>query len=111
MLPVPVARVVVAFFVVAFFAVAFFAVAFLAVAFFAGAFFAPFAALAGPFANVRFCPTGGVTPDNAPDYLALPNVACVGGSWLVPDEAVRAGDWRAIESLARTAVEGLRRRV
>ena len=68
-------------------------------------------ALAGPFPDVRFCPTGGVTPDNAPDYLALPNVACVGGSWLVPDEAVRAGDWRAIESLARTAVEGLRRRV
>lgn len=60
-------------------------------------------AFAGPFASVRFCPTGGVTLDNAPGYLALPNVACVGGSWIAPADAVRAGDWSRIEGLAREA--------
>ncbi|MDQ1259910.1 MAG: 2-dehydro-3-deoxyphosphogluconate aldolase / (4S)-4-hydroxy-2-oxoglutarate aldolase, partial [Pseudomonadota bacterium] len=47
----------------------------------------------GPFFDVRFCPTGGVTAQNAPDFLALPNVVCVGGSWLVPQEALVRGDW------------------
>jgi 2-dehydro-3-deoxyphosphogluconate aldolase / (4S)-4-hydroxy-2-oxoglutarate aldolase len=57
----------------------------------------------GPFADVRFCPTGGVTPQNAADLLALPNVACVGGSWLVPGDALAQGDWGRIEALAREA--------
>ena len=60
-------------------------------------------AFSGPFPAIRFCPTGGITPANAPDYLALPNVACVGGSWLAPAEAVRAGDWGRIERLAHEA--------
>ena len=50
-------------------------------------------AWSGPFFDARFCPTGGITPDNAPDFLSLPNVVCVGGSWLVPTEAVVRGDW------------------
>lgn len=62
----------------------------------------------GPFGDVRFCPTGGVTLHNAPDLLALPNVACVGGSWLVPFDALAQGDWARIETLAREAA-GLRR--
>jgi len=60
-------------------------------------------AFAGPFAAVRFCPTGGISLANARDYLSLPNVACVGGSWLAPAEAVRDGDWGRIEALAREA--------
>jgi 2-dehydro-3-deoxyphosphogluconate aldolase/(4S)-4-hydroxy-2-oxoglutarate aldolase len=60
-------------------------------------------ALASPFAGMRFCPTGGITARNAHDYLALPNVICVGGSWVAPDELVKAGDWAAIEKLAREA--------
>ena len=56
----------------------------------------------------RFCPTGGITPANAPAYLALPNVGCVGGSWLTPADALAAGDWARIESLARSAA-GLKR--
>ena len=59
--------------------------------------------LASPFAGLRFCPTGGVSVKNAPDYLALPNVICVGGSWLAPDDAVKSGDWALIEKLAREA--------
>lgn len=59
--------------------------------------------LAGPLPQARFCPTGGVGPDNAAEYLALPNVGCVGGSWMVPAEAVAARDWARIEDLARTA--------
>jgi 2-dehydro-3-deoxyphosphogluconate aldolase/(4S)-4-hydroxy-2-oxoglutarate aldolase len=59
--------------------------------------------LASPFAGLRFCPTGGVSAKNAPDYLALPNVVCVGGSWIAPDEAVKSGDWAMIEKLAREA--------
>ncbi|MGW2615236.1 bifunctional 4-hydroxy-2-oxoglutarate aldolase/2-dehydro-3-deoxy-phosphogluconate aldolase [Streptomyces sp. NPDC001500] len=59
--------------------------------------------LAGPLPQARFCPTGGIGPDNAPEYLALPNVSCVGGSWMVPAEAVAARDWPRIEGLARTA--------
>jgi 2-dehydro-3-deoxyphosphogluconate aldolase/(4S)-4-hydroxy-2-oxoglutarate aldolase len=60
-------------------------------------------ALAGPFPDVTFCPTGGVTLASAPDFLSLPNVACVGGSWLTPREAVFAGDWSRITRLAREA--------
>jgi 2-dehydro-3-deoxyphosphogluconate aldolase/(4S)-4-hydroxy-2-oxoglutarate aldolase len=60
-------------------------------------------ALYGPFPEVVFCPTGGITPDSAPEFLALPNVACVGGSWLTPTAAVSAGDWSTITRLARQA--------
>ena len=60
-------------------------------------------ALGGPFPDVTFCPTGGVSPENAPDFLALPNVACVGGSWLTPRDALVAGDWDRITELAREA--------
>lgn len=54
-----------------------------------------------PFNAVSFCPTGGITAAIAPHYLALPNVRCVGGSWLTPADAVRAGDWARITQLAR----------
>ena len=57
----------------------------------------------GPFGEVRFCPTGGIHAGNAHEFLALPNVACVGGSWIVPTEAIAAGDWARIETLAREA--------
>lgn len=60
-------------------------------------------ALAVPFPEVLFCPTGGISRETAPDYLALPNVACVGGSWVAPRALVMAGDWAAIETLARDA--------
>ena len=60
--------------------------------------------LASPFAGIRFCPTGGVTQKNVKDYLSLPNVICVGGSWVAPDDLVKAKDWAAIEVLAREAV-------
>lgn len=60
-------------------------------------------ALGGPFPDVTFCPTGGISLATAPDFLALANVACVGGSWLTPKEAVAAGDWDAITVLAREA--------
>ena len=60
-------------------------------------------AWAGPFFDVKFCPTGGVTPGNAAEFLSLPNVACVGGSWLVPGDALTQGDWARIEKLARDA--------
>ena len=62
-------------------------------------------AWAGPFFDVKFCPTGGVTPGNAAEFLALPNVACVGGSWLVPADALAQGDWARIEALAREAAQ------
>jgi len=55
----------------------------------------------GPFFDVKFCPTGGVTLQNAPDFLALPNVVCVGGSWLVPADALEKGDWARVTQLAR----------
>ncbi len=58
-------------------------------------------AWSGPFGDVRFCPTGGVTLHNASEFLALPNVVCVGGSWLVPADAVQTGDWARISQLAR----------
>jgi 2-dehydro-3-deoxyphosphogluconate aldolase/(4S)-4-hydroxy-2-oxoglutarate aldolase len=57
----------------------------------------------GPFSDVRFCPTGGIDASNAHEFLALPNVACVGGSWLVPPQAIVQGDWERIEALARAA--------
>lgn len=60
-------------------------------------------ALAGPFPDVTFCPTGGVTLSTAADFLALPNVTCVGGSWLTPRDSVRAHDWARITALAREA--------
>ena len=60
-------------------------------------------AWSGPFFDVRFCPTGGVTSQNATEFLSLPNVACVGGSWLVPADALAQGDWARIEKLAREA--------
>ncbi|KUL67932.1 MULTISPECIES: bifunctional 4-hydroxy-2-oxoglutarate aldolase/2-dehydro-3-deoxy-phosphogluconate aldolase [unclassified Streptomyces] len=59
--------------------------------------------LYGPLPQVRFCPTGGIGPASAPDYLALPNVACVGGSWMLPADAVAARDWGRVEALAREA--------
>ncbi|GAA0403897.1 bifunctional 4-hydroxy-2-oxoglutarate aldolase/2-dehydro-3-deoxy-phosphogluconate aldolase [Microbispora corallina] len=59
--------------------------------------------LGGPLPDVRFCPTGGVTPRNAPSYLALPNVGCVGGSWLTPADALASGDFGRIEKLAAEA--------
>lgn len=59
--------------------------------------------LAGPFPDIGFCPTGGIGPDNAAQYLALPNVRVCGGSWLTPVDAVRSGDWARITQLAREA--------
>lgn len=58
---------------------------------------------AGPLPQVSFCPTGGVTPQNAPDYLKLPNVLCVGGSWVADPKLMKAGRWDEIEALAREA--------
>lgn len=66
-------------------------------------------AVAAPLAGVRFCPTGGVSADSAPAYLALANVACVGGSWVAPRDAVASKDWQRIERLAATA-SALKRR-
>lgn len=60
-------------------------------------------ALAGPFPDVVFCPTGGITPQTAPDFLALPNVKVCGGSWLTPAALMDAGDWAGITELARGA--------
>ncbi|MFC4058843.1 bifunctional 4-hydroxy-2-oxoglutarate aldolase/2-dehydro-3-deoxy-phosphogluconate aldolase [Planomonospora corallina] len=59
--------------------------------------------LGGPLPEVRFCPTGGIKPATAPDYLALPNVGCVGGTWLTPADALAAGDYARIEKLAAEA--------
>jgi len=60
-------------------------------------------ALGGPFPDIVFCPTGGITPETAPQFLALPNVLVCGGSWLTPADAVAAGDWGRITQLARAA--------
>ena len=60
-------------------------------------------ALGGPLPQMRFCPTGSITLANAPDYLALDNVLCVGGSWVAPNDKVKSGDWAGIEALAREA--------
>ena len=59
----------------------------------------------GPFGDVQFCPTGGVTAANADEFLALANVVCVGGSWLTPADAVAQGDWPRITQLARAACQ------
>ena len=64
---------------------------------------------AGPFPQIRFCPTGGITSENYREYLALKNVACVGGSWLVPLEKMTQGDWAGITCLAQEAVAGATR--
>ncbi len=64
---------------------------------------AALSALASPLPQIAFCPTGGVSPQNAGAYLALPNVICAGGSWVAPKAMVQAGDWAGIESLARDA--------
>jgi 2-dehydro-3-deoxyphosphogluconate aldolase/(4S)-4-hydroxy-2-oxoglutarate aldolase len=64
-------------------------------------------AVAAPLPHIRFCPTGGIDARNAPDYLALPNVAAVGGSWVVPPDALAAKDFARIRTLAREAA-GLR---
>jgi 2-dehydro-3-deoxyphosphogluconate aldolase/(4S)-4-hydroxy-2-oxoglutarate aldolase len=62
----------------------------------------------GPFPQVRFCPTGGIDAGNAPEFLALPNVGTVGGTWMLPKDAIAGGDWARIERLAREAA-GLRK--
>ena len=62
-------------------------------------------ALHAVFPDVVFCPTGGISRQTAPDFLALSNVRCVGGSWVVPDDALGKGDWSAIEALARDAAQ------
>lgn len=59
--------------------------------------------LASPLPQISFCPTGGITAESAPDYLALPNVLCVGGSWVAPSQAIRDGDWAEVEALAAEA--------
>ncbi|MEN3259349.1 bifunctional 4-hydroxy-2-oxoglutarate aldolase/2-dehydro-3-deoxy-phosphogluconate aldolase [Sodalis endosymbiont of Spalangia cameroni] len=63
-------------------------------------------AIAGPFSQVRFCPTGGISPANYRDYLALKSVLCIGGSWLVPNDALEQGDYARITQLAKDAVAG-----
>lgn len=60
-------------------------------------------ALASPLPQLRFCPTGGITLESAPRYLALPNVACVGGSWMLPRQRIVAKDWSAITTASRAA--------
>lgn len=60
-------------------------------------------AWASPLPQIRFCPTGGISLASAPEFLALPNVLCVGGSWLTPADRLKAGDWSGIEQLAREA--------
>ncbi len=60
-------------------------------------------AIGAPLPQISFCPTGGVSPANARAYLSLPNVLCAGGSWVAPDRLIEAGDWAAIENLAREA--------
>lgn len=60
-------------------------------------------AYASPLSDITFCPTGGIDMEKAKAYLALPNVICVGGSWVMPQDALQSGDWKRIESLAREA--------
>ncbi len=61
--------------------------------------------IGGPLPDIKFCPTGGITPASAPEYLALANVVCVGGSWMLPSDLVKAGDWEAVTRLAAAASE------
>jgi 2-dehydro-3-deoxyphosphogluconate aldolase/(4S)-4-hydroxy-2-oxoglutarate aldolase len=65
-------------------------------------------AIAGPFPQIVFCPTGGISPENYRSYLALPNVACVGGSWIVPGDVIEREEWPRITELARQAVADAR---
>ena len=62
-------------------------------------------ALGAPLPGIRFCPTGGVGPKNAPDYLALANVICVGGSWVAPADALAQGNWTRVTALSREAAQ------
>jgi 2-dehydro-3-deoxyphosphogluconate aldolase / (4S)-4-hydroxy-2-oxoglutarate aldolase len=62
-------------------------------------------ALGGPFPTLKFCPTGGITAETAPNFLALSNVVCVGGSWLTPKAALAAQNWEEVTRLARAASE------
>ena len=62
-------------------------------------------AFGGPFPGIRFCPTGGVNPDNLYDYMALPNVMCVGGTWMMDKDWIRNGDWRRIQEATAQALE------
>ena len=64
-------------------------------------------AFAGPFHQVKFCATGGITRQSSPHYLAQSNVMCVGGSWLAPPSLVEASDWEAIENIARSTIDDL----
>lgn len=66
-------------------------------------------AVQGPLPQMRFCPTGGITPDSASEFLSLPNVGCVGGTWLTPPGALATGDWAAVRSLAEQACQLSRR--
>ena len=66
-------------------------------------------AIGGPFPDIKFCPTGGISPSNYNDYLALPNVCCAGGSWLAPEDAMINGDWDTITELAKQAVAGVKK--
>lgn len=66
-------------------------------------------AIGGPFGQIRFCPTGGITPENYNDYLAVKSVLCVGGSWLVPDALVENGEFDKITELAKNAVAGAKK--
>ncbi|MBU3002537.1 bifunctional 4-hydroxy-2-oxoglutarate aldolase/2-dehydro-3-deoxy-phosphogluconate aldolase [Paraglaciecola arctica] len=63
-------------------------------------------AIGGPFPDIKFCPTGGISPSNYNDYLALPSVRCAGGSWLAPEDAMVNGEWDKITELAKQAVAG-----
>ncbi|MBR1122233.1 bifunctional 4-hydroxy-2-oxoglutarate aldolase/2-dehydro-3-deoxy-phosphogluconate aldolase [Bradyrhizobium lablabi] len=67
-------------------------------------------ALAGPFPNARFCPTGGIGEANAASWLAEPNVLCVGGSWLCPPAEIRAGNWAGITAMCERAMKSLKPR-
>lgn len=60
--------------------------------------------IGGPFPDIKFCPTGGIHQDNFKDYLALPNVLCVGGSWILPKKAIQAKDWKSITAIASHAI-------
>lgn len=64
-------------------------------------------AIGAPLPHISFCPTGGITPDNAATYLSLPNVLCAGGSWVAPAPLVKAGRWKEIEELAAAACKDL----
>lgn len=64
-------------------------------------------AFSGPLSNIRFCPTGGITPSSYKDYLALDNVDCIGGSWIAPTDAMEQGDWERITQLCKEAISGI----